>query len=410
MMVKLLQLSTYPIVNPNHGGQIRSHAIKKQLIDIGFTVFNCSVSESGHEFYSEDDLIIKQEDIDSVVNVPFCGDLATSELCISGLYYEFLKNKIDSIIPEVIVLEQPWLWPAVKKYLTDNGNKVSHVKVVYSSQNIEYKTKKSILSDHGISSEDVISRIYELERDLCENCFFSIAVSKYDAELLNAMGSFKTIVAANGVHKRIIQRECDFIFSKALLGRRYALFVGSAYPPNAVGFWKMVNHSLSFLKNDEFIAVAGGISDIILPYGEIDSGVRFQHNKNKTICYGKVSEQFLLMLIGCASAILLPIVSGGGSNLKTAEAIASGKPVVATKTACRGYELNKIQSLTNFTVCDDGDVNLFKSSISYYLSRNNDNVSFSDEENLFRESVLWEKTLLTIVPAFQNIFDSYSYK
>jgi hypothetical protein len=36
--------------------------------------------------------------------------------------------------------------------------------------------------------------------------------------------------------------------------------------------------------------------------------------------------------------ILLPIAYGGGTNLKTAEALVSGRPVVASIESFRGYE------------------------------------------------------------------------
>jgi glycosyltransferase involved in cell wall biosynthesis len=44
-----------------------------------------------------------------------------------------------------------------------------------------------------------------------------------------------------------------------------------------------------------------------------------------------------LALLSC-DAVILPVTNGGGTNLKTAEALLSGKPVIATKVAFRGYE------------------------------------------------------------------------
>jgi glycosyltransferase involved in cell wall biosynthesis len=51
-----------------------------------------------------------------------------------------------------------------------------------------------------------------------------------------------------------------------------------------------------------------------------------------------VSDSELSVIKRCCHGVFLPIRSGGGTNLKTAEALALGKWVVATSTALRGFE------------------------------------------------------------------------
>ncbi|XTI73138.1 glycosyltransferase [Acidithiobacillus sp. AC3] len=402
-MKKIIQLTTYPVAHPSHGGQIRVNAIKEQLQSFGNIVYHCSISESGHEGYTEDDLIISKEDIDSVVQTPFCGDLATALLCQTGDYYNFIERKINNSGADIIMLEQPWLWPAVKKYLTQSHGK-KDVKIVYSSHNIEYQTKESIFRSHGIDDAKVISEIYELESDLCKNCDLALAVSIGDVHELRLLGSNQVIVAANGVRPLEIGEATDFLLEKALLGRKFALFVGSAYPPNAMGFWRMFGHSLSFLKQDELIVIAGGVSDIIMPYGEIDSGIRFQHNKSKIACFGKIAEYQLNRLIRASSVIILPITSGGGSNLKTAEAIASCRPVVATKTACRGFDADFIKELSDFFVCPDDDLDCFVSAVCNALSEPKSHLNISADEVVMRETVFWKNTLSSIPTAINSLY------
>jgi hypothetical protein len=46
----------------------------------------------------------------------------------------------------------------------------------------------------------------------------------------------------------------------------------------------------------------------------------------------------LQSLIEDSRGIILPIIGGGGSNLKTAEALISNKSIIATTFAFRGYE------------------------------------------------------------------------
>lgn len=39
-----------------------------------------------------------------------------------------------------------------------------------------------------------------------------------------------------------------------------------------------------------------------------------------------------------SSAVVLPVATGGGTNLKTAEALLTGLPIVSTSFAMRGFE------------------------------------------------------------------------
>jgi hypothetical protein len=61
-------------------------------------------------------------------------------------------------------------------------------------------------------------------------------------------------------------------------------------------------------------------------------------------------EDSLGALIAATDVMILPIASGGGSNLKTAEALLSGKPIVATSYAFRAYE--HFMDLPTVTIAD----------------------------------------------------------
>ena len=404
-MKKILQLTTYPMAKPNHGGQMRVDAIRTQLRSLGYDVHNCSLSEMGHGDHSETDMIVSKNEIDSVVDVPFCGDLATAILCTSGSYYEFLSRIVNDLNPDIIFLEQPWLWPAVKKFIS-SIQIANRPYIVYSSQNIEYVTKKNILGDHGISRTDIISKIMKIESDLSVCADLVIAVSSDDMNELKRLGASIVIIAPNGTNRKLISnssQSINFLLEKALLGRKFALFIGSAYPPNAQGFWRMMNYSLAYLRHDEFIVVAGGVSDILFAYGEIDSGLRFQLNKSKVILLGKVSDEILASLLDAASVVILPITSGGGSNLKTAEAIASFKPTVATRTSCRGYDTNLLNKLSDFSICEDADSNSFVATISEKLLGCATKTAPKDNEIKLRESIYWDFTLRGISTALKYI-------
>ncbi|MEO7756832.1 MAG: FkbM family methyltransferase, partial [Dokdonella sp.] len=60
-------------------------------------------------------------------------------------------------------------------------------------------------------------------------------------------------------------------------------------------------------------------------------------NEPRLALLGEMERDDLVALLGGATVVLLPITTGGGSNLKTAEAIYSGRRVLATPHALRGY-------------------------------------------------------------------------
>lgn len=388
-MKKVLQLSTYPITNPLHGGQIRVHEIRQFLEDHGCLVKSISLSEDSHKFYSDDDFIINRTDLGSTL-VPFCSDYETSILSENGKYFDFIKKYMEDFKPDYIFIEQAWLWPAIKKYISINNQK--EYTIIYSSHNVEYITKSNLLADHNIEGEcvdKVIHGIYELEKDLCSNSSYVIACTKTDADILSReFGCNNIIIANNGVKKR---DNSDTISIDFIKYKKYIFFVGSAYPPNAKGFWNMLGSSLAFLPPDCNILVAGGVSDILEHYMPQEYKL-FSHvslDRIKRISF--VSESVLNTLISNASAIILPIVVGGGSNLKTAEAIAACKPVIATTVACRGFDF--VDKLSNFFIADNNEE--FIKYILYSLNVENLDIINQDEKKL-RESVYWDETLKSI--------------
>jgi len=389
-MKKILQLSTYPIINPLHGGQIRVSQIRKYLENHNCEVKSLSLSEMTHMDYTEDDFAVNNNELQSITRVPFCSDYATSKLSIKGKAYQFLKNNIVPFSPDIILLEQVWLWPAVKKLLKENSLP-SDVKIIYSSQNIEYITKQSLLNSHDIKGDDVdttIQEISNLEKELCQNADTVISCTSIDADKFITMGANTSLVCNNGVSRRLIDNNVTQHLLQSLENRKYALFVGSAYPPNALGFWEMMGESLAWLPPDCIILAAGGVSKILENYMPESAKLFNCVNSDKIKKIGFVSEELLSSLLDNASVILLPITIGGGSNLKTAEAIASRRAVVATTTACRGFDITN--KLSNFIITNNQ--NEFINSTLTFLN-NTENKVIDEDEKQIRESVFWDNCL-----------------
>jgi hypothetical protein len=389
-MKKLLQLATYPVANPLHGGQIRVSKIADFFRKAGWEVKNISVCESTHRGYTDDDMIINSEMINKEVNVNFCADYATSLMCVKDPVYGFLKQKISKFKPDMIFIEQSWMWPAVKKMKDENL--LGNAKIVYSSHNVEYKSKEQLLSTHEMLNDDaraVIQKIYELEKECCEKSDYTVSCTEEDARLFQSLGSRTHIVCQNGVSPRNVTDDSVASVKKQLQDRKFIFFVGSAYPPNCIGFWEMLGGSLAWLPPEYVIVAAGGVSQILESYAPKEDLLYQSVRNSKILNLGFISEELLAALIESAGVIILPITIGGGSNLKTAEAAVSCRPVVATSVACRGYE--GLQSLSNFSVADNR--NDFVRAIMGYLRSAQSGITLPDYEILKRNQFYWENTL-----------------
>ena len=407
-MKNVLQLSTYPINNPLHGGQIRVHEIRKFFEGHGLDVTSLSLTEKSHESYTNDDFCIDQEIIHRTIDIPFCADYATALLSTQKEYFNFIKKALIALRPEIIFLEQPWLFPAIKKFIQEDDSSYSPC-IVYSSQNIEYQTKKDILSSHGVGGQNVdavIDGIYQLEKELCDSADFVITVSKSDSDVFQQMGAKNILLCPNGVTHRLVTKLFETDLKNALNGRKYSLFVGSAYPPNVQGFWKLFGDSLAFLPPEHIIIVAGGASKILEAYMPQSAKLYANVNMSRLKLFGYISEDLLAALIDMASSIILPIDIGGGSNLKTAEAIASMHPVAATSKACRGFDF--AENLSNFVITDD--TTEFKRAVFKFFQDDYKMDVIIDNEKALRESVYWENTLASLVQLISVKSEKLSYR
>ncbi|HGS4674569.1 glycosyltransferase [Vibrio cholerae] len=394
--MKVLQLSTYPIKVPRHGGQIRVDQIGKKLQSLGYDVKHLSFSELSHKYFNKesdfimDDVLLRKE-----ITTLYSTDLATAIVCEKNTRcLNFLIENLKKFKPDFIFLEQPWLWPAVKKIRTSHPELIN--KIIYSSQNVEFLTKKTLFESNNVEDiDDVVSKIEDIEIDLLNNSSSVIACTKSDAEqfLSLALADLQPIICPNGVSEFTKNSEVAILrnqLKKKLGDKKYALFVGSAYPPNAQGFWDNLGHSMGWLSMDEFIFSVGGCSNILEHFMPKNRDISSYVNFDKIKRLGFVTDNELTALIQEASVIILPISDGGGSNLKTAEAILSGKPVVATKMACRGYD--RIAEYSNFSIREPGTD--FINEVKRYLQLVPDELSVKELE--LRKEVTWEHALSSL--------------
>lgn len=116
----------------------------------------------------------------------------------------------------------------------------------------------------------------------------------------------------------------------------FALFVGSAHPPNISGFFDVLGDSLGFLAPDRSAHLRRWQRRPAPP----PIHPAFQRwkplNESRIQILGMLDDADLAAVKSLAHLFILPISEGGGSNIKTAEALYSGKYVLGTPTSSAG--------------------------------------------------------------------------
>jgi hypothetical protein len=353
---KVLLIATYPISNPQHGGQKRVKAIydfyKTIFTDVKFVgVFY----EKFYQDYGTEDCPIKDEAlIKRIEDLPFLGDLTTGEAIYTDPH---VKRKLTGILatyqPDIVQIEQAYPYEGLRHLLDELAMRP---KLVFSSHNVESKLKQEILVGLKVPAKDrhtIVAKVLQIESTLAKEADLAIAVSKSDARIHRKMGAKKCVVVPNGIQEVIptqaaLKHWGNFKKDNNIL--HAITFVGSAHPPNLFGFQEMIGEDLSFLPTGTRLLLAGGIAEYL------QEVYKFWEDSHKSFWervtpLGRLSDDNLAGLIQESEVLLLPITQGGGSNLKTAEAILSGRKVVATRYAFRAFE--QYMDLPNIYITDD---------------------------------------------------------
>jgi glycosyltransferase involved in cell wall biosynthesis len=322
-------------VRPGDGGQLRAAAEHRELRSAGARVTSLAITTDSRlpEDYGRHDIRVPAHELDRAGYHWVTHDIALGRHVLERPeLLAQVRRTVASARPDVVVLDQPWLWPVVRTVCPG-------LPVVYSAQNIEWRLKATNLRIAGLA-EAVVERwsreTEALERDVATQSILTAAVSDADADWLRANGAARTVVVPNGTTRRTAEPARATSWRRHFAGRGIALFVASGHPPNAVGFWDMLGPSLGFLTPVQRIVAVGSVGPQIRAH---EAFVEHRAaNNGRLVIAGFQSDADLAALLDIAGAVLLPITSGEGSNLKTAEALVSGRPIIATTHAFRGFE------------------------------------------------------------------------
>jgi hypothetical protein len=334
----ILLLSTYPFINPTHGGQIRLKNIATMYECAGWRVHSVAIYDTkvDPQLTGPYDIYFDSQSPWRMYNgndIPFITDLQSGKYATTDYVFDkiikFLPNQLD-----VIHAEQPWMWPVVKKLATIDKYKNSIL--VNGTQNIELHLKQSIFDKYGINNPDVINEIDELELLACREADITVAVTEKDLAHFKRHTNGIGIMAPNGVSPWSASEDKLEEWRAKLPTGPWLLYVASAHPPNFTGFIECIGDSLACLPPDGRIVVAGSVSKHIY---RVMSQTRFHSlNLSRLQLLFELSDEDLSAVKTLAPAYLLPLKDGGGSNLKTAEALYSNAIVVGSSHAFRGFE------------------------------------------------------------------------
>lgn len=405
--MKTLQFISYPITNPQHGGQLRCAALKAALRAGGIEAESMSVFDPAYyQEFSELDFPVRTEMFRRLDAADRPWDVMLSKVICDNeeLYSEFLR-KVTAVRPDCYIFEQPWLWPAMRKVFSEHTELVRPV--VYSSQNVEYDLVRSMMlkATPELNEHDrrLVDHAFELEKELCERADLVICCTQKDLETFrNEFKIGRSCCFLNGINPPTAVSEATAAkYAERYKGLHIASFVGSAHPPNADGLEDMLGKCWGFLPPDCRLVIVGGVANLLRL--RIGGNVFRSLNASRSDMLGCMPQEDLDAILARSELIVLPITTGGGSNLKTAEALVSGKPILSTKLAFRGYD--EFASFPGVYLTDDPVE--FRRKLRDLLL-NGTPAARSPEQVRQVEKVLWKNLLKDYPEMIRRIVDECS--
>lgn len=339
----LLVLTTYPLVDPKHGGQIRAKNLVEKFRRHGWQVEAIAfVDEDSNEFKGPKDKVFRKRD--ELYNsfygehILFINDLQISKYVLKDDVFEDFINSVPNNL-DAIHVEQPWLWPLATAYRSKVNNRCV---LIYGSQNIEGNLKIDILKSltgqqYSRSFEKIYREIDDLEKRASREADIVSAVSSSDLDTIRKWAAdAELILAPNGVEPLSPRDEDLKKWADKLGDLRFLLYAASAHPPNFTNFSELLGGSLGCFPPSTKLVVVGSVTEHI--YHQCNQGPFSSVNLSRLELLFQVSNEDLAAIKSLCHGFFLPIPFGGGTNLKTAEALQSGKFVVGTKEAFRGFE------------------------------------------------------------------------
>jgi hypothetical protein len=334
-MVRVLQISPFAISEaPASGGLIRIAETRRAYERAGCEVSTCCLVTRRRDLRNPLDLQLSWLDRLWRQHLGKPSNLGPIRIRWATLRSSQLRARLLARIDQPIDLihvEHPW---AIRLALDLRAQPAfSNALVVYGSHNIEHQIFRDVWKKKrqwNRHARRLCAQIEAAEAESATQADICWAVSENDAQVLReTLHARRVTLAPSGCRAFPARKTIS-----GLPDRPYVLFVGGAYPPNIDGFMEWCGNALTYLPAGTAIVLAGAAGDVLahMPAYQEDIG------RGALINLGQTPQTELDQLILHANAVILPISVGGGTNLKTAEALRSRRPLIATPASMRGYE------------------------------------------------------------------------
>lgn len=329
---RILILAPWPVHGFGHRGQLRAAAIVDAYRAYGHEVLCLGMYDPAaippHDIVASEDFALPPK-FAAAISVD-ARDTALRYwrmLARDPASLAFYRGHVARFRPDLIEFEEPYLWPLAQAIRPDG------VPIVHSSYNHESFAKNELRSSGVPITLRTLTDIASLEVEIARGADLVVTVSLQDAEAFRAKGASDIVVAPNGAHVHPRDEAAERALGAWLRDEPYALFVSSAHPPNAEGLVRMLRAASRTALPQGRLLVAGRVADLIRDRRDAEGGLFA-----RVTLLGEVDPALLGALHHRAACIMLPKTHGGGSNLKTAEALLAQVPIVATTRAFEGFE------------------------------------------------------------------------
>ncbi len=344
---RVVVLTTFPINDPGHGGQLRArnlygalaalrpievialvdfgHQPSVQLLAPNLTQVVIPRSVAHH---------LKGEELSVEARMPVSDVVAGSHIDLTPAYLEAVAEAADGA--SALVLAEPYLLPVVEQLGLD-------LPVIYDAYNVEASLKAGVFPDSPVGAE-LLAQVVDVERRAVQRSARTTTCSAADAAALAAASDtnperFTVIPNGTTVPETVISAD-DRSAQGARWRHRYwtagstggepehlAVFFGSWHPPNLDAV-------------ELLIEVAAELPTTLI----LSAGFHGQAFLNRLVppnlvFPGMVTTRTKDRLLQTADVALNPMRLGSGTNLKLLEYLAVGVPVVSTPFGARGIDV-----------------------------------------------------------------------
>ncbi len=336
--MRALQISPFPIPEaPSSGGQVRVVEMARAYLSAGWEVDRCVVHDRGKPRSDTLSVCLGWWDRQRRRHIGRPKGIANmrhvwawkSDRSAHRLTQQLLADGLPRY--DVVQCEHPWDFDLAWR-LRESGA-CRHAQLFYSSHNIEAELHANAWQSNGQwsrAAERLVHEMRQHESDVARRADVCWAVSEKDAEFLRGAGARNVQLAPNGVHELAAQAP-----QREWIGTPYALFIGSDHVPNVTGFQQWLPAPLGrWMPPGTVVLLAGAVGRAL----RRDARYASDFAAARLVDLGLVERGRLDQLIHHAHALILPITTGGGTSLKAAEALVSGRPVITTAAGVRGFE------------------------------------------------------------------------